>query len=67
MTGAVFSVFGGDLYYPSGGAADWLGTFPSLSEATAFAQGYVKGESLRWAHVATWEDGRPVIAWESES
>ena len=58
----MYHVFGGDTYYPTGGADDWLAAFATADEAMAFARGFVTGDPTgRWAHVARWEGARWAI------
>lgn len=60
-----FLVFGGDVYYPSGGWEDYRGAHESEGEAVAFAKGFVAGESLRWAHV--YDRTLDTIIWRDRS
>lgn len=52
MTATIFMVFGGDIYYPSGGMEDFQAQFSTFAEAEAFAMGFVQADCLRWSHVA---------------
>lgn len=60
-----FLVFAGSIYYPSGGWGDFKEGFDTVDQATAFADGFVKGEGcLAWAHVV--DVARGEIAYEAQ-
>lgn len=57
-----FWLFGGDIYYPSGGMEDFAGSFDSLDEAKAAP---IPGEpDFRWAHI--YHDGAIVAILRDE-
>lgn len=47
-----YLLFEGDIYYPSGGAHDFAGVFPTIETAKAAAKAVDESGSGSWAHIA---------------
>jgi hypothetical protein len=72
-----YLLFGGDIYYPAGGADDFIAAFDTIEAAQAAAQGVYRGE-YGWCAIAVWDGetlknimtadgGKDSIVWRSES
>ncbi len=57
-----YLVFGGEQYYPQGGAHDLLCEFVDRLPAEGFARGFCAAGALRWAHVFCTEDKKIVFS-----
>ena len=54
----MYMLFMGDYEFPAGGAADFVGTYPTLFDAKEAALSIMGEEHFDWWHVAVLEDGR---------
>ena len=57
-------LFAGDIYYPGGGWCDYVGEFPTVSDA----QQHINDTATRtdvWAHIVS--EGRIVFVWSRSS
>lgn len=46
-----FMLFGGRIYYPSGGMNDFIGDFDTLEEAEKVGKNFIKNEKWTWIEV----------------
>lgn len=59
----MYHLFVGDDYYPSGGMNDYRGSFPSLEACEEWLE--VNAQPVvQWAHAATFQEGKLVMACE---
>lgn len=61
----LYLVFGGNLYYPSGGWADLKRQDDSRQSAIAWAEGWTADDDTKWAQVVSLESG--AVIWPKKN
>jgi len=61
----LYLLFGGDNYYPGGGAQDFESAHEDKDRAIRAGRQFLAGTRLKWAHV--FDCDRELIVWARES
>lgn len=56
-----YAVFGGGIYYPSGGIEDLNDSFYTIEESMAFLKGRYEKEIMCWFHIYDLEDDKFIL------